>query len=266
MQTELAISIHDLNFSFSDGPPIFDHFSWTVERGSIWAILGPSGCGKTTLLYLLSGLQQPVSGEVTVNGYPVPRPRASSGLILQDHGLLPWATVRDNASLGLRMGKLYRNKGHDSALPRPYPPELPMSDVDHWLERLDIAHLADKYPAQLSGGQRQRVAIARTLALSPDLLLMDEPFSALDVVIREDLQDLLIDLQHELGITTIIVTHNVDEAAYLGHQTLILSRPPTNSAIVFANREAGTAGFRTTSSYRDISARLRKALDGSTAG
>lgn len=261
MENSSTVMIRDLSFAFKEGPPIFENFDWTVENGSIWAILGPSGCGKTTLLYLLAGLQQPAQGSVLVNGHPVPRPRASTGLILQDHGLLPWATVRDNASLGLRMGKLYRNKGHDSMLPRPYPPELPMGEVDRWLERLEIAHLAKKYPAQLSGGQRQRVAIARTLALQPDLLLMDEPFSALDAVIRENLQDLLIELQAELGVTTIIVTHSVDEAAYLGRQTMVLPGPPVRSGFIFENEAVGSTGYRNSANYRQFGAKLRMALE-----
>ena len=261
MESQPAISIRSLRFGFGDGPPIFDGFDWAVGRGEMWAILGPSGCGKTTLLYLLSGLQQASAGQVLVNGQPVPRPRASTGLILQDHGLLPWATVRDNARLGLRIGKLYRHKNGSDGLPRPYPPDLPLSEADSWLERLGIAQLADSYPAQLSGGQRQRVAIARTLALRPDVLLMDEPFSALDIVIRENLQDLMIELQVELGITTIIVTHNVDEAAFLGRQILVLKRPPNHAATVVDSPGAGQAGYRDTRAYQETVSSLRGYLN-----
>ena len=248
-----------------EGAPVFDGFNWTVARGEMWALLGPSGCGKTTLLYLLAGLRQAQTGQILVGGYPVPRPRASTGLILQDHGLLPWATVRANAALGLRIGSLYRRKRAPENQPRPYPPHLPPQEVDRWLERLGIAHLSDKYPSQLSGGQRQRVAIARTLTLQPDLLLMDEPFSALDSVIRKDLQDLVVELQQELGITTIIVTHNVEEAAFLGRHILLLAQPPNRSAQPIDNAGAGAGAYRTSAAYAKMVSTLHARLGDASA-
>jgi ABC-type nitrate/sulfonate/bicarbonate transport system ATPase subunit len=255
------VTVDGLVFGYGEESPIFDEFRWSVQPGEMWSILGPSGCGKTTLLYLLSGLQQANAGTILVNDLPAIRPRASTGLILQDHGLLPWSTVQANAALGLRIGKLYRNKAGVEGQARPYPPNLPPSEADGWLERLGIAHLADKYPTQLSGGQRQRVAIARTLSLRPDLLLMDEPFSALDIVIRENLQDLVVDIQAELGVTTIIVTHSVDEAAYLGRKILVLSSPPNREAMVIDNPRAGQSGYRGTDTYQKITSELRRHLD-----
>ncbi|MCC6166621.1 MAG: ABC transporter ATP-binding protein [Caldilineaceae bacterium] len=240
-----AVGVRDLVFGYAaEYVPVFDHFDWTVAPGEMWALIGPSGCGKTTLLYLIAGLRQPQAGQVLVDGSPAPRPRASTGLILQDHGLLPWATVASNAGLGLRMGRLYRNKQAPPGQPRPYPPALPQEEATRWLDRLGIGHLADKYPAQLSGGQRQRVAIARTLALRPNLLLMDEPFSALDPLTRRDLQDQVVELQAELGITTILVTHSVEEAAFLGRRILLLTAPPNRTAPVIDNPGAGQPGFR----------------------
>lgn len=240
-----AVQMRELEFAYAAGhAPVFDRFNWSVDQGEMWALLGPSGCGKTTLLYLIAGLRQPQRGEVLVGGAPVPRPRASTGLILQEHGLLPWATVRANATLGLRMGQFYRNKQAPAGQPRPYPPALPPEEADRWLARLGIDHLADKYPAQLSGGQRQRVAIARTLALRPDLLLMDEPFNALDPLTRRDLQDQVVELQAELGITTILVTHSVEEAAFLGRRILLLDRPPNRTPQVIDNPRAGVPDFR----------------------
>ncbi len=239
-----AIRLTGLSFRYAqETTPVFDGFDWRVTQGEVWAVVGPSGCGKSTLLYLLAGLRRPQAGELLVGGYPVPRPRADTGLILQDHGLLPWATVRDNAALGLRIGQFYRNKQGPANQPRPYPPLLPLTAVDPWLERLGIAHLGAKYPAQLSGGQRQRVAIARALALRPDLLLMDEPFSSLDAAIRHDLQRLVLALQAELGLTTVIVTHSVDEAAWLGRRILLLHQPPNQTASVLDNPAAGTGSL-----------------------
>ncbi|MGQ9667006.1 MAG: ABC transporter ATP-binding protein, partial [Anaerolineae bacterium] len=235
-------------------------FHWTVEQGEAWAVIGPSGCGKSTLLYLLAGLRQPTSGTVLVEDQPVPRPRASIGLILQDHGLLPWATVWENAALGVRMGHFYARKRAPKDAPRPYPPALPFSEVDQWLKRLDIYHLRRYYPSQISGGQRQRVAIARTLALRPTLLLMDEPFSALDALTREDLQALMVRLQAELGVTTIVVTHNIEDAAFLGRKILVLHAPPNETPIVVDNPSAGSPSFRTSQDFWGITQRLREML------
>lgn len=259
---EPAVRVRGLVYRYAaEGTPVFDGFDWTVGRSEMWALIGPSGCGKTTLLYLLAGLRSPQSGQVLVGGAAVPRPRASTGLILQEHGLLPWATVRANATLGLRMGQLYRNKQAPAGRPRPYPPALALEEADRWLTRLGVAHLADKYPAQLSGGQRQRVAIARTLALRPDLLLMDEPFNALDPLIRRDLQDLVVELQAELGITTILVTHSVEEAAFLGRHILLLDQPPNRQARVIDNPGAGVMGFRATPAFAGMVQAIHAQLD-----
>ncbi len=240
---EPVAEVRGLDFRYSgEATPVFAGFDWQANAGEMWAVIGPSGCGKTTLLYLLAGLVQPTAGRVLVNGAPALRPRASTGLILQTHGLLPWATVRQNATLGLRMGRFYRNKQGAPGQPRPYPPDLALSEIDPWLERLGIAHLGEKYPSQLSGGQRQRVAIARTLVLQPNLLLMDEPFSSLDPSTRESLQELVLELQRELGLTTLVVTHSVDEAAMLGRRILLLGPPPNRQADIIDNPAAGRRG------------------------
>ena len=255
------VLLDDVTFAYHpQQPPIFQGFHWQVEQGEAWAVIGPSGCGKSTLLYLLAGLRQPTAGTVLVEGQPVPRPRASIGLILQDHGLLPWATVWENAALGVRMGHFYAHKRSPRGAPRPYPPALPLSEVDAWLKRLDIYHLRHHYPNQVSGGQRQRVAIARTLALRPNLLLMDEPFSALDALTREDLQTLMVQLQAELGVTTIVVTHNIEEAVFLGRKILVLHAPPNESAVVVDNPGAGSPAFRASQQFWEMTQRLREML------
>jgi len=259
---ETIVSIQNLTFRYApDTPPVFADFDWQVQRGEAWAIIGPSGCGKSTLLMLIAGLRQPGQGILTVDGAPVPRPRATSGLILQNHGLLPWATVWENAALGLRIGRFYRNKENDPHLPRPYPPPLPLAETDRWLDRLGIAHLRNQYPSQISGGQQQRVAIARTLSLQPNLLLMDEPFSALDARTREDLQNRVVALQQELGVTTIVVTHNVEEAAFMGRRILVLGQPPNRAAMIVENPGAGEAGYRSNGDFFEITRLLRGRLD-----
>ena len=185
------ITVSNLTFSYPSGEAIFEGFSWQVAHGEAWAVIGASGCGKSTLLMLIAGLQQPTGGSVQVNGQALDRPRPRTGLILQDYGLLPWATVRENAALGIRIRRFYGPDGKHT--PKDENLSALNTRVDYWLDRLKIASVANQYPNQISGGQRQRVAIARTLALQPDLLLMDEPFGALDAMTRENLQALTLD-------------------------------------------------------------------------
>jgi NitT/TauT family transport system ATP-binding protein len=212
------------------------------------------------LLYLLAGLQFPTSGQISIDGQPLARPRPRTGLILQDYGLLPWATVRQNAELGLKVRNFYGADGVHT--PQDYRPER---NVTPWLERLGIAAIADKYPSQISGGQRQRAAIARTLALQPDLLLMDEPFSSLDAVIRADLQSLTLELCAESGITLVIVTHNIEEAAAMGQQILLLHEPPNRKAQIFENPGVRTENYRESMAYQTLCQTLRRELTRETA-
>lgn len=250
------IETKSLSYAYGLGNFIFKDFNWAVQQGETWAILGPSGCGKTTLLYLLAGLRLPSSGEVLISNQVLTRPRPHTGLILQDYGLLPWATVRQNASLGLRVRNFYGPDGTHA--PENY---LPHVQVDPWLERLGLVALADKYPAQLSGGQRQRTAIARTLALQPDLLLMDEPFSSLDAPTRESLQNLTLELQAENKLTLIIVTHSIEEAAVLGRKILLLSTPPNIQAEVIENLTANQPEYRNSLEYLHLTQALRIRLE-----
>ena len=241
------IRLHSLTFGYPHTLPLFQDFDWQVARGETWAILGPSGCGKTTLLYLLAGLRAPNAGEIQIDGETLTRPRPRTGLILQDYGLLPWATVRQNAELGLRVRNFYGPDGTHA--PRDY---SPARDVMPWLERLGLAEFADRFPAQISGGQRQRAAIVRTLALSPDLLLMDEPFASLDAVTREDLQNLTLSLCAEQQLTLVIVTHAIEEAVALGEKILLLETAPNQNARVFENSQAGQSNYRNSQAYHDL--------------
>lgn len=255
------ISFAQITFAYPNQPPIFQDFSWQVEPGEAWAVIGPSGCGKSTLLYLAAGLRRPSAGQVNVAGQPVPRPRASTGLVLQDFGLLPWATVWENAALVMRMGQFYRGKRVPDDIPRPYPrPDITPDQVNRWLARLGIADQRDKYPNQISGGQRQRTAIARSLLQQPNLLLMDEPFSSLDALTREDLQRLTLELRQETGVTTVIVTHNIEEAVYLGQRILVLGRAPNRETGTVENAGAGTLDFRSQPAYQQKCTELRAVL------
>ena len=250
------IQLNNLNFSHK-GTPIFQNFNWHVQRGQRWALLGPSGCGKTTLLYLLAGLRFPDAGELLIDGERINRPRPQSGLILQEYGLLPWATVAENVGLGTRIRSFYGADGihapsHETSMTR---------NLGAWLKRLGLDSLSAKYPSQISGGQRQRTAIARTLSLSPDLLLMDEPFSSLDALTRADLQNLTLELCAEQNLTLIMVTHAIEEAAIMGNKILLLGNPPNKGAQIIDNPRAGEIGYRDSAEYNELCHNLRQRME-----
>ncbi|MBI2919087.1 MAG: ABC transporter ATP-binding protein [Chloroflexi bacterium] len=246
------IEVRDLTFAYGRGKPVFQRFNWTVAQGESWSVIGPSGCGKTTLLYLLAGLRVPHSGSVTVGGRPLVGPRLSTGLILQHYGLLPWATAFDNVVLGMKV------RGVGAGARR--------RTTEGWMTRLGIEHVRHHYPSQLSGGQRQRVAIARTLALEPDLLLMDEPFSSLDALTREEMQDMVLALRLEGRVTTVLVTHSVEEALLLGRNILVLGQPPIATARVIANPGGGQEGYRTAPAFHEFGQEVRKCVQEARAG
>ncbi len=251
------IELDSATYAYGHGQPVFREFTWRAERGEAWAVLGPSGCGKTTLLYLLAGLVFPSSGRVLVDGQPLVRPRPQTGLILQDYGLLPWATVRQNIELGLRLREFYGPDGRHA------PSEaLTPINVDPWLVRLGLEGLQNKYPGKISGGQRQRTAVARTLALHPDLLLMDEPFSSLDAPTRENLQELMLELWNEHRLTMVIVTHAIEEAAILGQKILVLGQPPNRTPRIIENPASLEPGFREFSAYLALCRQLRGLMEG----
>lgn len=254
------INLQSITFGYRGQAPIFENFDWHVAAGEAWAVLGPSGCGKTTLLYLLAGLRQPGAGQVLVDGQALAQPRPSTGLILQDYGLLSWATVRENVSLGLRIRRFYGPDGRHAPLEDGAPLDVGRQ-TDYWIERLGLGEIVESFPAQISGGQRQRSAIARTLTLNPDLLLMDEPFASLDAPTRETLQALVFELRAERDLTTIIVTHSIEEAAVLGRKILVLGAPPHERALVLDNPEAGSALHRNSPAYTAMCSRLRTLLE-----
>jgi ABC-type nitrate/sulfonate/bicarbonate transport system ATPase subunit len=193
-------------FPTAAGPlPAFRDLDLEVRTGEVLALLGPSGCGKSTLLRILAGLDDLTAGTLEVPRHADGRPDA--GIVFQDAHLLPWLTVRDNVALGLR----YRVNRH-----------LDVDEVDRLLEVLGLAVLADARPVELSGGQAQRVAIARTVVTAPPLLLLDEPFAALDPLTRRSLQDWLRDVRDLLDLTVVLVTHDVDEALHLGDRVALL--------------------------------------------
>jgi NitT/TauT family transport system ATP-binding protein len=189
--------------------------TFTVDAGQFVCVVGPSGCGKTTLLRSLAGLLQPTSGEVQVGGRPVTGPPDGLAVVFQEYGrsLFPWLKVAENVELPLKA------KG----LPRSQRTAL----VDQALGAVGLAEARTAWPWQLSGGMQQRVAIARALAFQPKVLLMDEPFAAVDAQTRADLEDLVLSVWRQFEVTLLFVTHDIDEAVYLGQRVIVLSSSPT---------------------------------------
>lgn len=193
-----------------------------IGKGDSWAIIGPSGCGKTTLLSLVCGLIKPKSGQVMIDGLKLIKPRKHTGLILQDYGLLPWATIRENILLGKKLQQF--------GWPTLVKPTSRFFSTDYadWITKLGLLHQQDNYPHQLSGGQKQRTAIARAFMQDPDLILLDEPFSALDGPTREDLVTEIRSYIASHNTTLLMVTHSIEEAFALCDHFLIFVDAPAN--------------------------------------
>jgi NitT/TauT family transport system ATP-binding protein len=193
---------------------VINALSFDMKRGEVVCVVGPSGCGKTTLLRLLTGLVKPSSGEVRRDGHPVTGPSHDVAIVFQDYAkaLLPWRTVAGNVALALEAAAVPKAE----RAPR----------IASLLAKVGLASHADKYPQQLSGGMQQRVQIARCLAQQPTLLLMDEPFGALDAMTRQNLQDEMLRLVAETGTTVLFITHDLEEAIYLGDTVLALRANP----------------------------------------
>jgi len=206
---------------FPGGVVAVDGIDLTIEEGSFTAFLGPSGCGKSTLLRMIAGLDAPSSGSISVGGQPSTRRAASAGgrrpdapiaFVFQDAHLLPWRDVVDNAALPLELGGVPRAERREAA-------REVLADVG-------LADASSRYPSELSGGMRMRVSLARALVTRPRLLLLDEPFAALDELTRNRLDDRLREIWRERGVTVVFVTHSITEAAYLAERAIVFSRRP----------------------------------------
>jgi len=184
----------------------------TIERGAFVCLIGASGCGKSTLLRVVAGFEEPTTGEVLVEGKPVTAPGSDRGMVFQDYALFPWMTVRQNIGFGPRQRQLPRKEVEDIA--------------NEFVKLVGLERAANRYPSQLSGGMKQRVAIARVLANNANILLMDEPFGALDALTREQLQRELLQIWARTRVTIVFVTHSVEEAALLADRVLVMSAGP----------------------------------------
>ncbi len=199
-------ALHEVSFTIEDLP----------NRGEFISIIGPSGCGKSTVLNLIAGFLRPTEGEILVGGQPVPGPGRDRGMIFQQYSSFPHLTVLQNVLFGLEINKREIGLDHHARVSR----------ARELIDQVGLTGHEDKYPHQLSGGQQQRVAIARTLATEPRILLMDEPFSALDEPTRLEMQELLVGLWHRIQPTIFCVTHSVTEAVYLAERLWIFTQAP----------------------------------------
>ncbi|GAB7192827.1 ABC transporter ATP-binding protein [Kineococcus sp. NUM-3379] len=189
-----------------------DSFTLDVRPGELLALVGPSGCGKSTLLDLLGGLTAPTSGQILLDGEPVTGPGLDRGIVFQQYALLPWRTAQGNVELALEARKLPRRERAGRAR--------------EFLRLVGLDGFEKRYPHELSGGMKQRVAIARSLALDPEVLLMDEPFAALDAQTRESLQQELLRIWQATGKTIVFITHGIEEAVYLGQRVAVMTSRP----------------------------------------
>jgi len=221
--------------------------SLDLSKGMTCAIIGPSGCGKSTLLYVLAGLLKHSGGDVSINGEAVRPNRWETALILQDYGLLPWKTAFQNTALGLEI------RGVSQA--------ETFAAVQEAMTELGIWEFREHYPVQLSGGQRQRVAIARSLTLKPNLFLMDEPFSSLDALTREVLQDTLLEFWKRKKAAIMLVTHSIEEAVFVGQKILIFSKGPGRILDVVENKEMGDHDYRNKPLFYQRCSQVREIIE-----
>ena len=212
----MTIEIKNINKSFEGKKKnlsVLDNINLTINDGELICLLGPSGCGKTTLLRLIAGLEHPTSGEIVANGEVVKGPSGDRAVIFQQYSLFPWLTVLQNVTFGLEMTK----KGTK---------EENVAAAERYLTSVGLIDFKDSYPHELSGGMKQRVAIIRSLLNHSPILLMDEPFSAVDMQTRHKLQEQLIGVWKRFENTIVFVTHDVDEAVYLADKIVILDKNP----------------------------------------
>lgn len=254
MPSAPRIEFNDVSLSYgrpSDGTEALSGLRFSIEAGASVALIGPSGCGKSSALRMIAGLVRPTAGEVLVGGSPVEKPRQSTAFIPQNLGLFPWKTALGNVVVGLSIRRVPKAEARRRGIEA-------MREVG--LEGFESA-----YPRELSGGMQQRLAFARAIALDMDVLLMDEPLSAIDALLREQLQDALLDLWIRSGHTQVLVTHSIEEAVYLGRRILVLSGRPGRLVADIANPGAGARSYRDSAGFAAVCKQVRAALDGSSA-
>lgn len=242
------LDMHQVSYTFPGWPPVVQRVDWDIAQGEFHCLVGRSGCGKTTLLKLAAGLLQPDGGQVLLQGQPVKAPGPGMGFVFQQPTLLDWLTVRDNVLLPL---SLQRTPTADD-----------VARAEQLLNQLGLGAYFTHYPRQLSGGQQSRVAIARALLPQPLILLMDEPFAALDAITREELQDELQRICRARGTSVFFVTHDITEAVYLADRVAVMSAGHIRHDIRVDLPRPRTQDVRYSAAFNSICAELRHAMDG----
>lgn len=243
------IRIKELNVTYESNGNRYDvlkNFSLELAPGETCAVIGPSGCGKSTLLKVLAGILTNFDGVVEINGQPIKPKTQKIGFIPQNYGLLAWKNIYDNILLGVKI-KQADNLDNEA-------------NLAEMIQLLGLDGLESRYPNELSGGQQQRVALARAFLLKPDLLLMDEPFSALDAMTREDIQNVFLDVWRKHATSTILVTHHMEEAVYLGQKIVILSAAPGTISYIVDNPLFGAENVRHHQDFFQLCIELRKMI------
>lgn len=220
MNREVIVKVLNLTKKFGD-LLVLDNISFDIQKGEILCVVGPTGCGKTTFLNSLTKLYEVTSGEILLHDEPVNLQKHNISYIFQENSTMPWLTVEENVRFGLDIKKVSRNKADE--------------EVSKVLETVGLTQFRKSFPSQLSASMLQRVVIARAFATSPELLLMDEPYAQLDIELRYKLEDELVRIQEQTGTTVVFITHNVEEAAYLGERIMVLSNKPTKIKEIIEN-------------------------------
>lgn len=240
----LEVKDVSVNYEMMHEKKALDKVSFTVEKGEILAVIGPSGCGKSTLLKAIAGILKGYGGAIEWNGVPVDTTKNLVGYIPQGYGLIPWKNVMENCLLPMKI----RGVEID-----PHKREL----VKNLMDSLEIGGLAKRYPATLSGGEKQRVALIRGLSLSPQILLMDEPFSALDAILRDEAAETFLKVWKENQNSTILITHSIDEAIYLGHRIAIMATSPGRMKKILPNPLYGVENYKERDEYKEMYHRIK---------
>jgi NitT/TauT family transport system ATP-binding protein len=239
--SDAIIEVRGLNKVYNQAVTALQNVDLNFQRGELACLLGPSGCGKTTLLKIVAGLLEPTSGEVRVNGKPVTGPGPERAFVFQDFALMPWATVLRNAAFGLELRGVPQKEREERAR--------------HYISEVGLGGFEGRYPHELSGGMRQRVGLARALAVDADVLMMDEPFSAVDEQTRRKFQEDLIRLREVEKKTFLVVTHSIEEAVYLSDRIVLLSSRPGRVANVVnpkIDRSGDPEAIRRNPEYLDL--------------